>query len=156
MNAAPACGETLREREDAVAARYSLFPSPRDRLEEILNSGPRGMELPPEARREQDLVPGCQSRVWLAVSWPERRCAPRAASDSAVVAALARLVCEVYRGATPEEAAAHETTLIARLGLGRVLSPTRLNGLANISARLRSLAAAELARLRAGTQDHDS
>ncbi len=147
MTSLPTIAQTIEERENALVVRYSFLPSPWERLEEIINAGRREMDFPAEDLQEKNLVPGCQTRVWLTATWPEGKCNPLVATDSAVVGGLARLICEVCRGALPSEVAVHELTVIQQLGLDRILSPTRLNGLTNISNRLQVLARLKLMEL---------
>ena len=52
------------------------------------------------------------------------------------------LVCAVYQNASPAAAATHQSSIIAGLGFDRMISPTRLNGMAALASRIRELAAA--------------
>ena len=72
-------------------------------------------------------------------------CQFRSDADSPLVRGLLALFDDLYSGATPAEVAATEPVLVEKLGLDRQLSPTRLNGLHSVRARLRAYAAARAA-----------
>ena len=127
--------------EEAITADFLLIPDYHERLSAIVASC-AGPGIPEASRREEDLVPGCVSRVWLTASLENGALRLQWDADSPLVRGLAGLVCRVYAGSAPAEAAAHPTNILAGLKLDQQLSPTRLNGLAGVAARIRSLAAA--------------
>src|SRR5436190_1792987 len=92
--------------EQALIESYSIIPDIHERMGAIVSSC-GGPGIPEAQRREEDLVPGCVSRVWLTgkavndtmeLSWD---------ADSPLVKGLAGLVCSVYNGTPPVAAAAH-------------------------------------------------
>ena len=83
---------------------------------------------------------GCQSRVWLVARVEDGVCRFRMECDAPMVKGLVALLCELYDGATPEEAREFEPTLVEDLGLDRMISPTRLNGLSAVRGRIREFA----------------
>ena len=128
-------------QESALAAHWHFIPDPHERLA-LATQAAAGQGLPDSLKTDDALVPGCVSRVWLhaqslngslTLSWD---------ADSAIVRGLAGLVCAVYQNASPAAAAAHHSSIIAGLGFDRMISPTRLNGMAALASRIRELAAA--------------
>lgn len=85
------------------------------------------------------------SPVWVSSDFSEGVLNFRAEAEAPVVKGLVSLLCELYDGASPEEVATTEPTLLEELDLVRDLSPTRRNGLAAVRLRLRQIAAARLA-----------
>jgi len=71
-------------------------------------------------------------------------CRFRMHADSALVKGLAAVLCELYDDATPEEIMEMEPEVFEALGISVNLSPTRLNGLANIRARIVAFARSQL------------
>jgi len=128
------------DNERAITDAFSIIPDPHERLAAIVSSC-SGPGIPESERRGDDLVPGCVSRVWLAASLQNGALQLRWDADSPLVKGLAGLICRVYAGTTPGDAAAHHTAILANLQLDRQLSPTRLNGLENVARRIRFLAA---------------
>jgi len=136
---------TVADHERALLAELALLPDPQERLAHLIQRASRRPALPAAERVEADLVPGCVSRVWLTGCARGGRCHFRVAADSPMVHGLMGLLCDLYEGVTPVEAAGVESDLLARAGLDRTLSPTRLQGLAHARARLRQMAAAFVA-----------
>lgn len=132
---------TPREAETALTDDFSIIPDPHERMSAIVASC-SGPGIPEAARQDADLVPGCLSRVWLTAALDNDLLQLRWEADSPLVKGLAGLVCRVYQGCAPAVVASHETTILEALKLDRLVSPTRLNGLANVAQRIRQLAAA--------------
>jgi len=95
-------------------------------------------------RTDERLVRGCSSRVWLVGEVRDGRCHFRMDADSPLVKGLVALLCEVYEGGTPEEIVTVEPEIVTALGIDRMLSPTRLNGLAAVRNTIREFAAAQI------------
>ena len=132
-------------RQTALIERYAILPDPHERLAALTSRRSSLPQLPPEARTDADLVPGCVSRVWLACSMENGRCRFRMHADSALVKGLAAALCELYDDAVPQEILDTEPELLETLGIAANLSPTRLNGLANLYARIAAFARSQLA-----------
>ena len=127
-------------REAALVAHWSIIPDLTERLA-LATQAHAGPGMPPESRTDDALVPGCVSRVWLAAALaPDGGLALTWDAESAMVRGLAGLVCAVHAGTVPAAAAAHQTTILSGLGFDRMLSPTRLNGMTALAARIRLLA----------------
>lgn len=130
---------SLRARQTELIADLNLIEDAHERLA-VLSSYVPATSLPEAERRDELLVPGCVSRVWLHGELREGRTRFRAAADSPMVAGLVALLCHLYSGAAPAEVADVEPELWQACGFTRQLSPTRLNGLAAVRARIRALA----------------
>jgi len=141
---------TVDDTERALLEELAIFPDPHERLAHLIRRAERRPALTVAERVEAALVPGCVSRVWLAGGLVSGRCHFRVAADSPMVLGLMGLLCDVYEGTAPAEAAAVETAVVARSGLDRTLTPTRLHGLARARTRLRELAT----ELAAGAEAH--
>ncbi len=114
-------------------------------LEEI------GQDLPatPESLYvKTNLVPGCQSRVWMTTEInPDGNLSIHADSDAFVVKGLVRLVLTMFQGQSPSAALEVDyADIFDRLGLGRMILPQRKNGLLSMVSRIRQFAAATLGR----------
>ena len=96
--------------------------------------------LPEELKTDDLIVPGCVSRVWVLGELREGLTHFRCAADSPMVAGLIALLCDLYNESTPAEVAAVEPEIWTRCGFTKLLSPTRLNGLAAVRGRIKALA----------------
>lgn len=133
-----------KDRQATLISRHSIIDDPHERLAALTSRKPPLLPLLPEERLESYRVPGCVSRVWLACSVENGRCRFRVDCDSAMVRGLVRVLCEIYDDATPQEIVEVEPTVFEALGIDRHLTPTRLNGLANVGKTIRDFARRQL------------
>jgi cysteine desulfuration protein SufE len=136
-------GVILAKRQQELIDRYAIIEDAQERFAAVTN---RGRKLPPLSDAERvdtNLVPGCSSRVWLAKDFADGHCRFRVDADSPIVKGLAALLCELYDNAPPSDIVAWESEqdILEGLRIERMLSPTRLNGLASIRAAIRAFAA---------------
>ncbi len=119
----------------------SIIEDPQERLSALMSRAKKWPAPPAEALMEENRVQGCQSRVWVVPALTEGVCRFPMESDAPMVKGLVALLCEIYDGGTPEEVAATEPTIFEELGFTRMVTPTRLNGLAEVRGRIREFAA---------------
>ena len=135
----------LHQRQAAFIARYSILPDPHERLAALTTRRCPLAPLPLEERVDSALVRGCISRVWLAGKMENGRCRFQMHAESALVRGLAAALCELYDDAEPQEILDEEPELFEALGIAANLSPTRLNGLAQLRGRIVEFARSQLA-----------
>jgi len=133
---------TLTEKQQQLIADYSVIEDAQERLAAIVDRARRSPPLPDTERTEDNRIKGCVSLAWVVRELREGRCHFRSDADSPLVRGLLKLLCDFYSGAPPAEVAATEPALLEELGLARNLSPTRLNGLRSVRAKIREYAAA--------------
>jgi cysteine desulfuration protein SufE len=132
---------TLAEKQRRLVDDYLVIEDPQERLAAIVDRARQSPPLPDAERTETNRVRGCVSQAWIAAGLRDGRCRFRSDADSPLVRGLLLLLCDLYSGATPAEVAATEPALLEELGLARNLSPTRLNGLRSVRAKIREFAA---------------
>jgi cysteine desulfuration protein SufE len=132
---------SLDEKQRRMIERYRLIEDSQERLAAVTARGKKWPSPAESERVDANLVPGCSSRVWLVGELTEGVCRFRMDADSPLVKGLAALLCELYDGGSPGEIATMEPKLFETLGLARTLSPTRLNGVAQIRSVIRNFAA---------------
>ena len=135
---------TPRQRQSALIARYAILPDAHERLAALTSRRSHLPPLPPEARTDAALVPGCVSRVWLAGSMENGKCRFQMHAESALVKGLVAALCELYDDATPEEILEEEPELFEARGIAAPRTPTRLNGLAHVRAHIAAFARRQL------------
>ncbi|MDI1247327.1 MAG: SufE family protein [Lacunisphaera sp.] len=133
---------TLAEKQRQLIEDYTIIPDPQERLGAVVDNARRRPPLAETERTEANRVKGCVSQAWVVGEVRDGRCHFRSDADSPLVRGLLVLLCDFYSGATPADVAATEPALLEELGLARNLSPTRLNGLRSVRARIREFAAA--------------
>ncbi len=133
---------TLAEKQQQLIDDYGIIDDPQERLATIVDRARQIPPLPDNERTEANRVKGCVSLAWIVAETRDGRCHFRSDADSPLVRGLLKLLCDFYSGAPPAEVAATEPALLEKLGLARNLSPTRLNGLRSVRAKIRDFAAA--------------
>jgi cysteine desulfuration protein SufE len=124
-----------------IVDEFSLFPEWLDRYQYLIDLGRKLEALPETDRVEENLLDGCQSRVWLVMDEDDGRLRIRANSDAAIVSGLIALLVRVYSGASPRQVLDTEPFFIREIGLADHLSPTRANGLHAMLSAIRAEAA---------------
>ena len=134
--------ETINEVQDEIIEEFSGFDDWMDKYQLLIDMG-RGQEpLPEEYKTEQNLIDGCQSRVWLQADYREGRVVFRAESDALIVKGIVDLLVRVLSGHTPQEILDADLYFIDRIGLKEHLSPTRSNGLVAMLKQMKMYALA--------------
>jgi cysteine desulfuration protein SufE len=131
---------SLADRQREIVERLRIIEDPQERLSALMGRAKKWPSPAQSQLTEAYRVRGCQSRVWLVPSVEEGGCHFRMECDAPMVKGLVALLCELYEGATPAEVSEFEPTLVEDLGFTRMISPTRLNGLAAVRARIREFA----------------
>lgn len=131
---------TLEEAKQAVIEDFSMYDEWLDKYEYLIELGKELQAYPEEARTEDRLIKGCQSRVWLDWKMENGALLFRADSDAIITKGIISLLIRVYSGRTPAEIAADDFRFIESLGLKENLSPTRANGLVSMIETIRRAA----------------
>ena len=135
--------ESLQEKKQQIIEDFSLYDEWLDKYEYLIELGKQLPPYPEEARDEQHLIKGCQSRVWLDCRLEEGKLFFSADSDAIITKGIISLLVGVYSGRTPSEIAGDDFGFLAEIGLKENLSPTRANGLVSMVETIKSLAAAQ-------------
>ena len=127
-----------------IAEDFSFFPEWLDRYQYLIDLGRKLPPLAEDEQRDDKLLAGCQSRVWLYLEGDADRVTIRANSDAAIVSGLIALLIRVYSGCSARQIADTEPVFIDEIGLSQHLSPTRANGLHAMLNAIKSHAASLL------------
>jgi cysteine desulfuration protein SufE len=132
--------DDIASREAAIVEEFAIFDDPMDRYAYLIDLG-KAMEPMPEAlHRDELLVPGCQSKVWLTGSLEEGRVRLIADSNTAITRGIIALLLRVLSGQTPAAIRSAPLNFIDAIQLRSHLSSQRANGLAAMIQRIRGLA----------------
>ena len=131
---------TLEEAKQAVIEDFSMYDEWLDKYEYLIELGKDLEAYPEEARTDDHLIKGCQSRVWLDWKVENGALLFRADSDAIITKGIISLLIRVYSGRTPAEIAEDDFGFIESLGLKENLSPTRANGLVSMIETIRRAA----------------
>ena len=130
----------LEKKQTQLVERYQIIPDPQERLAIIIGHRSKLNPIPEELKTPDCRVEGCQSSVWIDGRVENGICRYRVDSDSPLVRGLVVLLAELFDGAAADDAATFHPTLLADLGVEKNLTPTRVNGMSNVTATLRRIA----------------
>jgi len=120
---------SINEIQDEVIEEFSDFEDWMDKYQLLIDLGNDEQPLPAEYKTEQNLIDGCQSRVWLQADLVDGKVVFQAESDALIVKGIVALLIRVLSGHTPQEIIDADLYFIEQIGLREHLSPTRSNGL---------------------------
>jgi cysteine desulfuration protein SufE len=138
---------TINELQDEVIEDFTGLDDWMDRYQLLIDLGEEQESLPETDKTDQNLIDGCQSRVWLVCEEHDGRLHFRAESDALIVKGIVSLLVRVLSDHTPQEILDADLYFIDRIGLTEHLSPTRSNGLLAMVKQMRMYALAYKAKL---------
>lgn len=133
---------SIQEIQEEIIAEFSDFDDWLDRYQLLIDMGGEQESLPEEYKSDNNLIEGCQSRVWLQADFIDGRVHFRAESDALIVKGIVSLLIKVYSARTPDEILDNEPYFVEAIGLKEHLSPTRSNGLLAMIKQMRLYALA--------------
>jgi cysteine desulfuration protein SufE len=119
----------IPEIEAQIVEEFSLFDDWMDRYNHLISMGKEMKMIDEKYRIQNNLINGCQSRVWLHASYQDGKIYFSADSDAVITKGLISLMIRVLDGRTPDEIINADMGFIEKIGLREHLSPTRSNGL---------------------------
>ena len=133
---------TINEIQDEIIEEFSGLDDWMDRYQLLIDLGSEQEPLEEQYKTEQNLIDGCQSRVWLQADYADGVIRFKAESDALIVKGIVSLLIRVFSGHTPQEILDADLYFIDRIGLREHLSPTRSNGLLAMIKQIRMYAIA--------------
>ena len=138
----------INELQDEIIEEFSGFDDWMDKYQLLIDLGNEQEPLEEKYKTEQNLIDGCQSRVWLVADYVKESGQEtgvihfRAESDALIVKGIVALLIRVLSDHTPQEILDADLYFIEEIGLKEHLSPTRSNGLVAMVKQMRSYALA--------------
>ncbi|KAA6345305.1 Cysteine desulfuration protein SufE [termite gut metagenome] len=131
---------SINELQNEIIAAFNDFDDWMDRYQLLIDLGNEQKPLHEQYKTEQNLIEGCQSRVWIQVDEVNGNLIFQADSDAIIVKGIIALLVKVLSGHTPDEILNADLYFIDRIGLKEHLSPTRSNGLLSMIKQIRMYA----------------
>lgn len=132
----------INELQDQVIEEFSNFDDWMDKYQLLIDLGNEQIPLNEKYKNEQNLIDGCQSRVWLQADLINGKIHFQAESDALIVKGIITLLIKVLSDHTPDEILNNDLYFIEKIGLKEHLSPTRSNGLLAMIKQIRMYALA--------------
>ena len=130
----------LKEAENAIIEEFSMYEEWLDKYEYIIELGKSLTDFPESSKIDNNLIKGCQSRVWLDYKVEDGKIYFNADSDAIITKGIISLLIGLYSGRTPQEILSSDFSVVEKIGLRENLSPTRANGLVSMIAKIKEIA----------------
>ena len=137
---------TINEIQDEIIQEFADLDDWMDRYQLLIDLGSSQPKLDDKYKTEQNLIDGCQSRVWLQADMKDGLLHFQAESDALIVKGIVALLVRVLSDHTPQEILGADLYFIESIGLREHLSPTRSNGLLAMLKQMKLYALAYQAR----------
>ena len=131
---------SINEIQDQIIEEFSMVDDWMDKYQMLIELGNSLEPLDEKYKTPQNIIEGCQSRVWLVCDEREGKLQFRAESDALIVKGIVSLLIRVVTDHTPREILDADLYFIPRIGLTEHLSPTRSNGLLAMIRQIRNYA----------------
>lgn len=128
---------TIKEQQDAIIEEFSFFNDWTEKYEYIIQLGKDLPLIDEQYKKEEHLIKGCQSKVWLHATHRDGRVFFTADSDALITKGLVSMMVRVLSGHSPAEIAEAEIYFIDAIGLKSHLSLTRSNGLLSMLKQMK-------------------
>lgn len=129
---------TIKEQQDAIIEEFSIFGDWMEKYEYIIQLGKDLPLIDPQYKTDDNLIRGCQSKVWLHAEQKEDgRLYFTADSDAVITKGLVGLVINVLSGQPAKDIAEADLYFVEAIGLASHLSPTRSNGLLSMIKQIK-------------------
>ena len=133
---------TIKETQKQIVEEFSFFTDWMEKYEYLIDLGKTLPPFPEEKKKEENLIRGCQSRVWLYATCEDGCLFFFADSDAIITKGIISLLINVFSGHTPQEILDADFDFIDKIGLKEHLSPTRANGLLSMLKQIKMYAVA--------------
>mgnify|MGYP003085700984 FL=1 len=133
---------TINEAQDAVIEEFSDFSDWMDKYQMLIDLGNDLEPLAEQYKNEQNLIDGCQSRVWLQCDNVGGKLVFTADSDALITKGIIALLIRILSHHTAQEIIDSDLYFIDKIGLRQHLSPTRSNGLLSMVTKIKAYAVA--------------
>lgn len=138
---------TIKEIQEEIIDEFSMFEDWMERYEYIIDLGKSLPIINEIYKLDENLIKGCQSKVWLYSELKNDAIIFTADSDAILTKGIVALLLRVYSNQTPKAILEANTEFIDEIGLKEHLSPTRANGLVSMIKQIKMYAIAQQSKL---------
>ncbi|SNR13939.1 SufE family protein [Tenacibaculum jejuense] len=138
---------TIKEIQEEIIDEFSMFEDWMERYEYIIELGKSLPLIAEDYKLDENLIKGCQSKVWMHSAINGDKITYTADSDAILTKGIVALLLRVYSDQTPKAILEADTKFIDKIGLKEHLSPTRANGLVSMVKQIKMYAIAQQAKI---------
>ena len=137
----------IKELQDEIIDEFAMFDDWMERYEYIIEMGKSLPLIENQYKTKENLIMGCQSKVWLHADYQNDKLIFTAESDAILTKGIIALLLRVYSNQSPKDILNSEAFFIDEIGLKEHLSPTRANGLVSMIKQIKLYALAFQSKL---------
>ncbi|MEL0225067.1 MAG: SufE family protein [Flavobacteriaceae bacterium] len=133
---------TIQETQQEIIEEFSLFEDWMQRYEYMIELGKSMPIIPKEFKTDDNIIKGCQSKVWVHAQLDQDKLQFSADSDAIITKGIIAILIRTFSNQHPKDILAADTDFIDKIGLKEHLSPTRANGLVSMIKQIKLYAIA--------------
>ena len=133
---------TIHEIQTEIVDEFSMFDYWMQRYEYMIELGKSLPLINDQYKTDENLIKGCQSKVWVHAEMKENNVVFTADSDAIITKGIIAILIRAFSNQTPKSIIEADTKFIDEIGLKEHLSPTRANGLVSMIKQLKLYALA--------------
>lgn len=133
---------TIKEKQNEIVSDFEFLEDWEQKYEYIIDLGKQLPPLPDEIKTDQNLIKGCQSKVWIDTKYEDGKLIFLADSDGILPKGIVSLLVSIYSGHSTDEILNADFDFISQIGLQEFLSPSRANGLMAMTKQIKFYAVA--------------
>ncbi|ADQ82335.1 SufE family protein [Riemerella anatipestifer] len=138
---------TIKEKQQELIEEFAFLDDWEQKYEYIIDLGKELKGLSEDKKQEENLIKGCQSKVWLDACFKDGKVFFEADSDGILPKGIIAMLLSVYSEHSPREILDSDFEFISEIGLQEFLSPSRANGLASMIKQIKFYALAFQAKV---------
>ena len=128
--------------QNGIVEEFDIFDTWMDKYEYLIELGKSVPKISEENKKEENIIKGCQSKVWLHAEKQDGLVRFYADSDAIITKGIISLLIRIFSNQKPKDIINADTDFIDKIGLRQHLSPNRANGLNNMIKKIKFYAIA--------------
>ena len=138
---------SIRQKQDEIVSEFALFDDWMQKYEYMIELGKSLPLISENHKTDDNIIKGCQSKVWLHAELDNDKINFTADSDAIITKGIIAILLRVFSGHHPTEIIESDTEFVDKIGLKEHLSPSRANGLGSMIKQLKMYAIAYQTKL---------
>lgn len=134
--------QTIQEIKEEIIDEFSIFDDWEERYQYMIDLGKDLPLIDEQYKTEDNIIKGCQSKVWVHAEMQDNKINFTADSDAIITKGIIAILVRVFSNQHPKDILDADTKFIDEIGLKEHLSPTRANGLVSMIKQLKMYAIA--------------
>ena len=133
---------SIQDIQEEIIEEFAMFEDWMQRYEYMIDLGKTLPLIAAEFKTDDNIIKGCQSKVWVHAELKDSQLEFTADSDAIITKGIIAILIRVFSNQHPKDILASDTSFIDQIGLKEHLSPTRANGLVSMIKQIKMYAIA--------------